>query len=148
MLTSHTNTGSCFHKLMHCHFKGFIQVLLTVINKQYKNPWNPPWYVLPTWSTFDCCFLCIFVLPLFCYRRVAPRLTFQFTISPPLHTLIPTCSPLPTLVPSLILPFVHLQSFLLTLSKPIDVIVSLLLGNGRFLTQLPPELLGHLSSNP
>lgn len=43
-------------------------------------------------------------------------------------------------------PFQHLQSFLLMLSKPINV--SILLANGSFLTHLLPNLLGPLSSNP
>lgn len=44
-------------------------------------------------------------------------------------------------------PFQHLQSFLLVLSKPINVIVSILLTNGSFLTHWLPKLLGHRSSN-
>lgn len=52
-LISHTNTESCIHKWIHFQLKGGVLVLLSVINKRYKDPWNHPWwYILPTWSIF------------------------------------------------------------------------------------------------
>lgn len=39
-----TQTQSCFHKWIHFRLKCGGLVLLGVINKWYKDPWNPPWW--------------------------------------------------------------------------------------------------------
>lgn len=144
-----TQTQSCFHKWIHFRLKCGVLVLLGVINKCIKIHETLHDDILPTWSTFDSSlslwFLFVFTVSLL--EQSSSQDDFlKFTISPSL--LLITCLPLPDLVPSHIPLFLHLQSFLLTLSGPINVIMSIPLENGCFLTQLLPELLGHLPSDP